>query len=147
MAEAMKRGEHSREHGIGHQCLFSPPVPHLSIDIECHMLTRSSTLARVSMNFQRGEPMRYNSYLSDCIRYLQEHPEYESDISLVYLVRIQRLTERIAEFNSEDRATEEISLVPSAPVSAYILAFQNELNQIRDSMPKHLQEDSQLQSY
>ncbi|KAM0466856.1 hypothetical protein ACHAPV_000365 [Trichoderma viride] len=101
----------------------------------------------ISMNFQRVEPMRYNSYLSDCIRYLQEHPEYESDVSLVYLVRIQRLTERIAEFNSEDRATEEISLVPSAPVSAYILAFQNELNQIRDSMPKHLQEDKTFQLF
>lgn len=138
----MKRGEHSQGHGTGHPCLFSHPVPHLFNDIEYHMLT-PSMFARISMNFQRVEPMRYNSYLSDCIRYLQEHPEYESDVSLVYLVRIQRLTERIAEFNSEDRATEEISLVPSAPVSAYILAFQNELNQIRDSMPKHLQEDSQ----
>lgn len=111
------------------------------------MLTPSFAPARISMNFQRVEPMRYNSYLSDCMRYLQEHPEYESDISLVYLARIQRLTERIAEFNSEDRATEEISLVPSAPVSAYILAFQNELNQIRDSMPKYLQEDSQYHFY
>jgi hypothetical protein len=142
MAEAMRRDEHSQGHGTGHQCLFSPPIPRLFVDIVYHMLTPSSPPARISMNFQRVEPMRYNSYLSDCIRYLQEHPEYESDISLVYLVRIQRLTERIAEFNSEDRATEEISLVPSAPVSAYILAFQNELNQIRDSMPKHLQEDS-----
>lgn len=86
--------------------------------------------------------MRYNSYLSDCVQHLQEHSEYESDISLVYLVKIQRLTDRIAEFNSEDRATEETFPVPSAPVSAYILAFQNELNQIRDSMPKHLKEDS-----
>lgn len=94
------------------------------------------------MNFQRVEPMRYNNYLSDCVQHLHEHPEYESDISLVYLVKIQRLTERIAEFNSEDRATEEISPVPSAPMSAYILAFQNELNQIRDSMPKDLKEDS-----
>lgn len=94
------------------------------------------------MNFQRVEPMRYNNYLSVCVQHLHEHPEYESDLSLVYLVRIQRLTERIAEFNSEDRATEETSPVPSAPVSAYILAFQNELNQIRDSMPKHLKEDS-----
>ncbi|KAK6450841.1 hypothetical protein FP744_10007091 [Trichoderma asperellum] len=101
----------------------------------------------ISMNFQRVEPMRYNNYLSDCVQHLHEHPEYESDISLVYLVKIQRLTERIAEFNSEDRATEEISPVPSAPMSAYILAFQNELNQIRDSMPKDLKEDKTFQLF
>lgn len=94
------------------------------------------------MNFQRVEPMRYNNYLQDCIHHLQDHPEYDSDISLVYLVRIQRLTERISELNSKDRAAEEISPVPSAPISAYILAFQNELNHIRDSMPNHLKEDS-----
>ncbi|KAL7786371.1 hypothetical protein V8C37DRAFT_392118 [Trichoderma ceciliae] len=101
----------------------------------------------ISMNFQRVESMRYNGYLQDCVRHLQEHPEYESDISLVYLVRIQRLTERIAELNSKDRATEDISPVPSAPVSAYILAFQNELNHIRDSMPKHLKEDRTFQLF
>lgn len=95
------------------------------------------------MNFQRVEPMRYNGYLQDCMRHLEEHPEYESDISLVYLIKIQRLTERISELNSRDRASEEVSSVPSAPVSAYVLAFQNELNQIRDSMPKHLKEDSE----
>ncbi|RFU77626.1 hypothetical protein TARUN_4619 [Trichoderma arundinaceum] len=110
-----------------------------------HLLT--FCLARISMNFQRVEPMRYNNYLQDCVRHLQEHPEYESDISLVYLIRIQRLTERIAELNSKDRATEEISPVPSAPVSAYILAFQNELNHIRESMPKHLREDRTFQLF
>ncbi|KAL6889441.1 hypothetical protein HDV57DRAFT_327670 [Trichoderma longibrachiatum] len=95
----------------------------------------------ISMNFQRVEPMRYNGYLQECIRHLEEHPDYDTDISVVYLVKIQRLTERIAELNSRDEASEELSPVPSAPVSAYILAFQNELNQIRASMPKHLQED------
>ncbi|PNP58735.1 hypothetical protein THARTR1_01751 [Trichoderma harzianum] len=99
----------------------------------------------ISMNFQRVEPMRYNGYLQDCMRHLEEHPEYESDISLVYLVKIQRLTERISELNSRDRASEGVSSVPSAPVSAYILAFQNELNQIRDSMPKHLKDDKTFQ--
>ncbi|KAH0530352.1 hypothetical protein TsFJ059_004981 [Trichoderma semiorbis] len=101
----------------------------------------------ISMNFQRVEPMRYNGYLQDCMRHLEEHPEYESDISLVYLVRIQRLTERISELNSRDRASEEVSSVPSAPVSAYVLAFQNELNQVRDSMPKHLKEDKTFQLF
>ncbi|KAK4084370.1 uncharacterized protein Triagg1_850 [Trichoderma aggressivum f. europaeum] len=99
----------------------------------------------ISMNFQRVEPMRYNGYLQDCMRHLEEHPEYESDISLVYLVKIQRLTERISELNSRDRASEEASSVPSAPISAYILAFQNELNQIRGSMPKHLKDDKTFQ--
>ncbi|KAH0495045.1 hypothetical protein TgHK011_008618 [Trichoderma gracile] len=101
----------------------------------------------ISMNFQRVEPMRYNGYLQECIRYLEEHPDYDTDISLVYLIRIQRLTERIAELNSREGASEELSSVPSAPVSAYILAFQNELNQIRASMPKHLQEDKTFQLF
>ncbi|PTB68174.1 hypothetical protein BBK36DRAFT_1115307 [Trichoderma citrinoviride] len=125
-----------------------PPEPHGRSNEERRAFAGAWYWASViSMNFQRVEPMRYNGYLQECIRHLEENPEYDTDISLVYLVKIQRLTERIAELNSRDRASEELSSVPSAPVSAYIHAFQNELNHIRNSMPKHLQEDSQLRLY
>ncbi|TFB02286.1 hypothetical protein CCMA1212_005663, partial [Trichoderma ghanense] len=125
-----------------------PPEPHGRSNEERRALAGAWYWASViSMNFQRVEPMRYNGYLQECIRHLEKHPDYDTDIALVYLVRIQRLTERIAELNSRDGASEEVSPVPSAPVSAYILAFQNELNQIRASMPKHLQEDKTFQLF
>ncbi|UKZ75586.1 hypothetical protein TrVFT333_003274 [Trichoderma virens FT-333] len=125
-----------------------PPVQHGRSNEERRAFAGAWYWASViSMNFQRVEPMRYTGYLQDCIRHLEEHPEYETDISLVYLVRIQRLTERISELNSRGGTSGEISPVPSAPISAYILAFQNELNHIRDSMPKHLKDDKTFQLF
>lgn len=75
---------------------------------------------------------------------LENSREYESDITLLYLVRVQRLTERIFELNSKDKAVEDIPGLPSAPMSAYIAAFQNEIETMRNTLPPNLQNDGML---
>lgn len=86
--------------------------------------------------------MKYTPYVQECLKALENGREYESDITLMYLIRIQRLTERIFEFTSKDRAEEDIPGIPPAPTSAYIAAFQKEIDTMRDSLPARLQNDS-----
>jgi hypothetical protein len=78
------------------------------------------------------------------MKVLEDSREYESDITALYLVRVQRLTERIFEVNSKDKAVEDIPGLPSAPMSAYIAAFQNEIDRLRNSLPPNLQNESTL---
>ncbi|KHN95987.1 uncharacterized protein MAM_06092 [Metarhizium album ARSEF 1941] len=101
----------------------------------------------ISVSFNRVESLRYTAYIQDCMRVLENSGEYESDITLLYLVRVQRLTERIFELNSRDKAVEDIPGLLSAPMSAYIAAFQNEIETLRSSLPPKLQHDDLFLSY
>lgn len=80
--------------------------------------------------------------MQECLQVLEEEQEYETDVTLVNLVRIQHLTSRIAQLNSQDDPTEEVVGLPTAPLSAYVSAFQGELNRIRESLPNNLKSDS-----
>lgn len=98
----------------------------------------------MATTFGRLESMRYSSYLQECVNDLEASREFETDTTLVFLVRIQHLTERIFELNARDKAAEEIPGIPTAPTSAYIYAFQNELDRIRNNLPQSLKMDSEL---
>lgn len=95
----------------------------------------------MSLGFSRIEPIRYTKYMQECLQTLEEEKEYSTDITLVNLVRIQHLTARIAQMNSQDDPAEELSGLPTAPLSAYVSAFQGELNRIRDNLPENLKND------
>lgn len=86
--------------------------------------------------------MRYTRYMQDCLKVLEEETEYETDMKLVYLVRIQHITARIAQLSSQDDPAEELSGIPTAPLSAYVSAFQVELNRIHEGLPPRLKQDS-----
>ncbi|KAK2594267.1 hypothetical protein QQS21_008046 [Conoideocrella luteorostrata] len=101
----------------------------------------------ISIIFNRVESLRYTSYVQECMRVLENEREYDSDITLLYLVRVQRLTERIFEFSSKDKGEEDIPGMPPAPTSAYVAAFQNEIDRMRDSLPPRLQNDHIIQTY
>ncbi|UNI23349.1 hypothetical protein JDV02_009175 [Purpureocillium takamizusanense] len=101
----------------------------------------------MATNFGRMEPMRYSSYLQKCVRELEASGEYDTDAALVFLVRVQHLTERIWDVNSGEREHEVNPGIPTAPSSAYILAFQNELDRLRNSLPDHLKMDNAMQVY
>lgn len=88
--------------------------------------------------------MRYTKYIQACLAALEQEQEYETDLRLVTLVRIQHLTERIAQLNSPDDAAEEVAGLPTAPISAYVSAFQSELDRIRNGLPHDLRNDSKL---
>ncbi|KAI8684842.1 hypothetical protein NCS57_00151300 [Fusarium keratoplasticum] len=95
----------------------------------------------MSLGFSRIESMRYTKYIQECLGVLEREKEYPTDTRLVYLVRIQHLTERISQLNSPDDPAEEVAGLPTAPLSAYVSAFQGELDRIRNGLPPELKDD------
>lgn len=101
-------------------------------------------LCSIAQGFGRIESLKYTAYIQQCLRELEQAREYESDAVLVHMVRLQHLSEDITEINSrEDDENEEVSGVPKAPVSAYISAFQKELDKIRNSLTKPMRNNSE----
>lgn len=89
--------------------------------------------------------MRYTSYVQECVKTLEASQEYETDITLVFMVKIQHLTQRIAELNPRDTTVEEFSSIPKAPLSAYVSAYTHELEKLRESLPEHMKNDSKFE--
>ncbi|EGU89125.1 hypothetical protein FOXB_00398 [Fusarium oxysporum f. sp. conglutinans Fo5176] len=95
----------------------------------------------MSLGFLRIEPMRYTKYIQQCLAVLEQEREYDTDMRLVMLVRVQHLTERIAQLNAPDDPAEEVVGLPVAPFSAYVSAFHGELDRIRNGLPPELTND------
>ncbi|RBR21817.1 hypothetical protein FVER53590_00428 [Fusarium verticillioides] len=95
----------------------------------------------MSLGFLRIEPMRYTKYIQQCLAVLEQEREYDTDMRLVTLVRVQHLTERIAQLNAPDDPTEEVVGLPAAPLSAYVSAFHSELERIRNGLHPQLTND------
>lgn len=70
--------------------------------------------------------------------------EYETDTTLVYLVRIQYLIDRIAQCSSPENNLDDMPVVPAlpAPRDVYVSSLQAELDQIRHDLPPRLKLDS-----
>ncbi|RGP73280.1 hypothetical protein FSPOR_2239 [Fusarium sporotrichioides] len=95
----------------------------------------------MAVGFQRIESMRYTKYTQGCLSVLEQEREYETDVRLIALVRIQHLAERISQLNSPEEPAEEVFGFPTAPTSAYVSAFQTELDKIRNGLSLELQND------
>ena len=95
----------------------------------------------VSVGFGKIESMKFSSYMQACLKELQENREYETDVILSHMIRLQSLSEKIADLNARDESSEEAS-VPRAPVSAYISTFQSELDKIQSSISKTMKNNS-----
>ncbi|KAG5977151.1 hypothetical protein E4U55_007023 [Claviceps digitariae] len=101
----------------------------------------------ISVTFNRVQSLTFTPYIQECLKVLENEREYESDITLCFLVQIQRLTERIFELTSKDRGEEDLPGIPSAPMTAYTAAFQNEIDKLQDRLPTSLRNDSWIMSY
>ncbi|KAH0437127.1 hypothetical protein CcaCcLH18_03995 [Colletotrichum camelliae] len=88
----------------------------------------------VSLDVQQIDPMRFSAYMEQCLRELEETMEYESDIHVIYIVRVQRLAERISQIRANEDWDGGLGL-PKAPISAYASSFQAELDKLVDNMP------------
>lgn len=91
--------------------------------------------------------MRYTEYLKQCISELELGAEYESDAKLVYLVRIQHLTERITHLHCPDAAAEETFSFPRPPRAVYVPAMQSEWDRINNALPESLRSDSECPTW
>ncbi|KAJ5000907.1 hypothetical protein K4K48_002077 [Colletotrichum sp. SAR 10_66] len=93
----------------------------------------------VSLDVQQIDPMRFSAYMEQCLRELDEAMEFESDIHVIYIVRVQRLAERISQIRANEDWDGGLGL-PKAPISAYASSFQAELDKLVDNMPPILED-------
>lgn len=86
--------------------------------------------------------MKFSGHIKQCLDEVEAKPEYESDLQLVHLVKIQRLTEQIHDLNTRDDDVDDVPGIPRAPVPAYQFAFHTELDRLERSLPPSLKDDS-----
>ncbi|KAI1384343.1 uncharacterized protein F4822DRAFT_419463 [Hypoxylon trugodes] len=92
----------------------------------------------VALAFQRIDPPKYTAYIDQCVRELEAEGEYETDSLLVNLVRIQHLSERIAQLRCKDNTADDLAGATRAPTSVYSSMFYTELERLRVSLPPKL---------
>ncbi|ORY55884.1 uncharacterized protein BCR38DRAFT_402951 [Pseudomassariella vexata] len=92
----------------------------------------------VSLAFQRVETLTFTPYMKQCVQDLETDREYETDVLLVQLVRIQHLSDRIAQVHAKDQHHDDLPGIPRAPLTAYLNAFQTELDKYKAQIPRHL---------
>jgi hypothetical protein len=91
------------------------------------------------------DPMRYTSYTEECCRIIEDSKEYPSDLYLVQLVRMLRMTERIHRILTFDQY-DTTELILSAPIGMCINSLAAELRKIKESITSVTQNDCK-QSY
>ncbi|KAK9418842.1 hypothetical protein SUNI508_07614 [Seiridium unicorne] len=101
----------------------------------------------VSFTFQKTDSLRYTPYIDQCLRDLETAKEYETDALLGQLLRIQHLSDRIGLLQSKDRMDESLPGIPRAPASAYMNAFQTELDKFKAQIPRHLRSNKLLMNH
>ncbi|KAI1138017.1 hypothetical protein F5Y05DRAFT_404330 [Hypoxylon sp. FL0543] len=92
----------------------------------------------ISLAFQRIDPPRYTPYIDQCVRELEAAQEFQTDSLLVHLVRIQHLSERIAQLHVQDQVGTDLAEISRAPVTAYSGIFHAELEKYIATLPKSL---------
>lgn len=101
-------------------------------------------LCRVATGLMKSLPMRFSKYTRQCLEDLEKTSEYDSDLLLVHLVKIQRLTERIHNWTSQEDDEDDISGYLKAPPAAYQIAFHGEIGRLQSALPASLVGNSRL---
>lgn len=101
------------------------------------MLTR---IDRTSSYFQRSEPITWTPYFEECLRILEETKEQPTDVLLVYLVKLQLVSEKGAQaVIAENLAvTDGMARVPPA---YHYKDLESQVQQIRRNVPTGLKDD------
>ncbi|KAK7995879.1 hypothetical protein PG991_015346 [Apiospora marii] len=98
----------------------------------------------IALSYQRVEQGKYTSYIERCVKELEAANEYETDLLLVQLMRIQRLSDKISCLHNKTEDEIELPAIPRAPTSAYLGAFQAELDKFKAHIPRHLRSNRVL---
>ncbi|XMA14497.1 hypothetical protein WAI453_007288 [Rhynchosporium graminicola] len=67
--------------------------------------------SNVALTFNKGQSDKCTKYHEQCLEELEKGHEYESDILLIQLVRIQHLTQRIVDCNNRDQLPDELPFI------------------------------------
>lgn len=98
----------------------------------------------MATGLQKVFPMRFSKYFKQCLQDLETNPDSELDALLVYLVKIQHLTEQIYNWTSREDEDEGITGFPRAPASAYQAAFYGDIIRVQASLPPNLRDNRKL---
>lgn len=138
--EVRERGSDERRAVLGVWYMSSKSVQNLKLPFECSETNRVWILS-VALTFNKGQSERFTKYHEQCLEELERANEYESNILLVQLVRIQYLTQRIVDFNNRDQLPDELPGIIEMPSSTYYAAFATELERLREEIPPSLREN------
>ncbi|KAI1099756.1 hypothetical protein F4804DRAFT_73532 [Jackrogersella minutella] len=94
--------------------------------------------------YMMTEPLRWTSYLDDCLRILGDGKETRLDIHLVTQIKCQLIKNQITCPSSDETARVE---TPKAPSVALSTALLRQLNDIRQSLPTDIQSHRTTQFY
>jgi hypothetical protein len=85
------------------------------------------------------DDFRFTQYADKCVQILERCREYESDVYLVQLVRLQRIAEEV------HQSIPRYNLMGSLPVQASIVqsvkTLQMKLDQFGRNLPSHLKQN------
>lgn len=90
--------------------------------------------SNVALTFNKGQSEKYTKYHDQCLEELESAAEYEFDLLLVHLVRIQHLTQRIVDFNKRDQIPDELPGIIQTSASIFHAAFQTELERLESML-------------
>lgn len=96
----------------------------------------------MATGLQKVFPIRFSRYIKQCLENLEAAPGLETDALLVYLVKIQHLTQQIRDWSSREDGDEDIPGFPRAPASAYQAAFHDDITRLQATLPLNLRDDS-----
>lgn len=119
--------------------VLNPPAPNRTTNDDRRAILGVWFLSSsVATGLMKALPLRFSKYTRKCLEDLEKTSEYESDLLLVHLVRIQRLTERIHNWTSQEDDEDDISSYLKAPPAAYQVAFHGEIGRLQSSLPASL---------
>lgn len=79
-------------------------------------------------------PLRWASYLQECLRELQQNGEWEGDEILVQQVRIQKMIEKAIAFKEWEASSEASGSGHSPATTFYVPSLRAELEGIKESI-------------
>lgn len=101
--------------------------------IACYYLV----MARVKLGGSNADIFQYNPYIEKCCQSLEATQECQSDLLLVYLVRLQHIIQEINQTFPYDEI--ETFKALGTPVALCIKALRTKLSTLRSSLPQELE--------
>ncbi|KAL2071925.1 hypothetical protein VTL71DRAFT_13160 [Oculimacula yallundae] len=90
---------------------------------------------------------RYTKYMDQCLKDLSDAREHQTDQLLIYLIHIQRITEKTFLFHSNDESVDEKLEFLAPAMMASLEGFRVELDSLRNTLPSSLKSDHFLSCY
>ena len=94
---------------------------------------------RTSRHIFRPSNMHHNDYIVQCGKSLQEHPEYSSDATLLYLTQICKLDEDVIELYRMEKSEIQTE-AGQLRLQLHVKSFKQRLDDWRSSIPSSMQQ-------